>query len=291
MQRFELFVPESTQHLLEYLDAHGAETKLLCNGSDIIPRMTRGELKLKQLVDLSGLKEFRYVLNEGGRVRLGALATVNDLVSTPFIQKKYRIFQEVADLFGAHHIRNVATVGGNVGAAASSEDFIPIFLALKADVKVKSLHGERVAAIEKFVIGKRQIDRKPGEIITEISFNDLGPDYWTAFEKIGRRNQLIIALVSLALVVQFDKNTKMVKDVRIGLNRVAGKVPERAVKTEQFLVGKVYTQQLADQAGEVLQKELTLTADYRASAEYRVEMAKVTLRRALNRCAERILGS
>jgi len=291
MPRFELYIPESRADLLAYLRDHGGEAKLICNGSDLIPRIRRGEFKPKLLVDLSGLKEFKYVKLENGKIRLGALATITDLVSSPILSNRYAIFQEVANLFGAYHIRNVATVGGNIGAAASSEDLIPVLMALNAKVKLSSANGDREVPIERLLIGKRRLDIRPDEFITEAYFDDIPENAWTAFEKIGRRRSLIIALVSLALVVQLNRSTKVVEDVRIALNRVKGKIPERAVGTEAFLKGKVLDDAVIEEAAESLRKEVSLTSDYRASADYRVEMVGATLRRALERCRDKILGA
>jgi CO/xanthine dehydrogenase FAD-binding subunit len=286
-----MYVPESKADLLTYLKDHGADAKLLCNGSDLIPRIRRGDLKPKLLVDLSGLKEFKYVKHEDGKIKLGALTTINELTSTPILKKRYAIFQEVADLFGAYHIRNVATVGGNIGAAASSEDLIPILMALNATVKLTSAKGDRNIPIEKLVVGKRKLDIHPDEFIAEAYFDDIGENGWTAFEKIGRRRSLIIALVSLALVVKLNSSTRVVEDVRMALNRVKGKIPERAANTEGFLKGKVLDDKAIEEAAEVLKKEVSLTSDYRASSNYRVEMVGATLRRALRRCRDRILGA
>ena len=115
-----MYVPEDLTELLEYLDSHQSGVHLIANGSDLINRIQRRQVDPKVLADLSGLAEFNYVREDGGMIRIGALTTISDLVSSPIIDSRHEVFREVAEKFGGPSIRNVATIGGNVCAASSS---------------------------------------------------------------------------------------------------------------------------------------------------------------------------
>jgi CO/xanthine dehydrogenase FAD-binding subunit len=284
-----MYVPENLTDLLEYLETHQTGVHLIANGTDLINRIRRREVTPKVLVDLSGLSEFNYVRKNGETVRIGALTTIADLASSPVLDSRHEVFREVAAKFGGPSIRNMATVGGNICAASSSEDLLPLLLVLDAKVRLKSKHGERILRLEEFLKGKRLIDLSGNEILTETMFQELDENSTCAFEKIGMRNSLIIAFVSSAVYLKVNK-TGLVHDLRIAFNRVTGKIPERARRSEEGLRGKILTTQLLEETGAVLSKELRLSSDFRVSGEYRSEVACVLFKRALKRCYQMLLG-
>lgn len=287
--RFDLYIPHDLQNLLEFLAANGQDVVLISGGSDLMPRIKRRLIKPKLLVDLSSLHELDYIRQEENRVKIGSLNTISKLAESALLSDRYEAFKQVAARFGGPAIRNVATVGGNVAAAASSEDLIPVLLALDADVKTISAKRQHTTPLREFIVGKRRTALSPAELIAEISFQELNESSWCAFEKVGRRNSLIIALVSVAVCLQLDPENLRLSQIRVALNRVKGKIPERALRVENTLRGRILSQSTITEGLQTLEDELSLTSDYRASAEYRVEAAKTCLERAIKSCVEGII--
>ncbi len=285
-----MYVPEGLQDLLQYLDTHQTGTHLIANGSDLINRIQRRQLDPKVLVDLSGLSEFNYVRKEGGMIRIGALTTISDLIASPAIDSRHEVFREVAAKFGGPSITNVATVGGNICAASSSEDLLPVLLVLDAQVRLRSKHGERIMRLEDFLRGKRVTALRPNEILIETMFQGIDVNSACAFEKLGMRNSLIIAFVNSAAYLSLDKATRRVNEIRVAFNRVAGKVPERAKRTEEELRGKILNGGAVKDAISTLRNEVKLSSDFRVSGEYRTEVACTLFSRALGRCVHRLVG-
>jgi 2-furoyl-CoA dehydrogenase FAD binding subunit len=290
LHKFDMFVPEDLTDLLDYLDTHQTGISLIANGSDLINRIRRREITPKAIVDLSGLPEMNYVKKEDRTIKIGALTTITDLVSSPIVDSDYAVFREVAAKFGGPAIRNVATVGGNICAASSSEDLLPVLLVLDAKVRLKSKLGERILRLDEFLKGKRLTDIKPNEILVEVMFPELSEDSACAFEKMGMRSSLIIAFVSTAVYLELDKKTGRTIDVRIAFNRVGAKIPRRARVSEAVLRGKNMNAQLVNQTVSTLTGELRLSSDFRASGEYRSEVACILFKRALERCYEKLVG-
>lgn len=288
MRKFDMYVPEDLDDLLTYLDDHQSGVQLIANGTDLINRMQRRQVSARVLVDISGLSEFNYVRKENNEVRIGALTTIQDLISSSVLGSCYDIFREVAEKFGGPSIVNMATVGGNICAASSSEDLIPVLLVLNAKVRMKSKNGERVAALEDFLIDKRKTSLLPNEIMIETMFHELDGQSTCAFEKTGMRNSLIIAFLSCAVYLQLNRENRRVDEIRIALNRVSGKIPARAKKTENAFRGRNLSKQLIESAIVTLKTEIQLSSDFRASREYRHEIAPVLFKRALTRCVERL---
>jgi CO/xanthine dehydrogenase FAD-binding subunit len=164
-------------------------------------------------------------------------------------------------------------------------------MALDASLKLVSAKGERAVALKNFITGKRETALKSSEILSEVSFNVPEGNSWTAYEKLGRRNMLIIAMVNEALSLTLEEDLHTIRTARLALNRVSGKIPALAVKTNRFLEGKKVSDETIVGAQKVLASELALTSDFRGSGDYRTEVAQVYLKRLIDRCSRHIGGA
>jgi CO/xanthine dehydrogenase FAD-binding subunit len=292
LSSLDLFSPTNLEDALKFIQREDKDVAIIASGTDLIPRIRKRQVSPSVLVDISSFQnDLRYIRESDGKVSLGALTTLTDVLESPLARDRLSALHEAAELFGAPQVRNVATVGGNICSAASSEDLIPVFMALGARLKLASAKGERTIPLDGFLKGKRVTKMKPSEILAEVSFEVPKERSWTGFEKLGRRNMLIISLVSMAVSLTLMEDLQTVASVRIALNRVSGQIPALAVKTQDFLSGKKVLPETIRQAQGILASELSLTSDFRASASYRTEVAQVYLKRLLLRCSGRIRGS
>jgi CO/xanthine dehydrogenase FAD-binding subunit len=274
------------------MESRGKGAAVLAGGTDLLPRIRRRQIAPIALLNIASLQdELRYIRKDDGVVHVGALTTVSDLLESEILRGRLSVVHDAAAMFGAPQIRNVATVGGNICSATSSEDLIPVFLALDAKVKLKSTVAERSLPLKDFVTGKRATVMKPSEILSEVYFGALDENSWSAFEKLGRRSTLIISLVNESLVLGLEDDLETAGLVRLAMNRVTGRIPARAERTERFLTGRKLSNQTTTDAQRILAAELNLKSDFRASAAYRVEVAQVYLKRLIQRCVAGISGA
>ena len=285
----EIFVPQTEDELFEFLETYGHQSRLVSGATDLLPRVQRGQEKPVTLVDVSRLAGLRYLRRENGVVRIGALSTLSDLTKNNLLGNQYEAFRRLGLIFGSPPVRNLATVGGNLAASSSSEDLIPMFLTLDARVMLKSKNSYREIPLEDFIRGKRTTSLLSNELLAEVSFSELKSNSWCTFDKVGRRERVIISLVSLACALTLDHDSRTVADVRLALNRVRGKIPERTRETEKVLLGTVLDEVKLDEACKALESELHLTSDFRASAQYRTKVAQNLLRDSLRHCQESIV--
>ena len=292
MPQFDFYLPSDLKDALQLKESGGEGVVVVASGTDLMPRMRKGQVSPQILMSISSLEnDLRYLRRENGVIHIGALATVSDLLDSPLFAERLSMISEAAENFGAPQIRNVATVGGNICSASSSEDFIPVLLALDSRVKLISEEGERSLALRDFVLGKRRTAMKTSEILSEVYFESPDGNSWSGFEKLGRRNILIVAMVGEALLLSLEDDLKTVKSAKIALNRLAGRIPAMAEKTTSFMTGRKLTDETIAEAQKVLASELALTSDFRGSAAYRVSIAQAYLRRLLLRCSRKIAGS
>jgi len=241
----------------------------------------------KRLVNIKHVSELEGIEEKGGRIRLGALATMTQVLDSKVLAKAAPVLCSAADKFASVQIRNAATVGGNIANASPAADFVIPLICLDAEVTLASKKGKKVASrsvpiAEVFTAPGRTVIA-PEEIVTGVEFAVPGKGFHAGFAKTGPRPALEIALVSLGFAAYLE-NGKM-RDVRLALGAVAP-TPLRARKTEAVLEGKTIDDALIESAAEALDKEIAPIDDHRGSAWYRRRLARAYLMQELKNAAE-----
>ncbi len=281
---FTYYHPESLKDACELLKRHGSKAKVLAGGTDMLPKIKQGLLAPEVLVslkDIGGLSALEYVPGEG--VDIGARATINDLVNSPVLQKKYLSVSEAGHAMANNQIRNLGTVGGNMVNAVPSADLPPIFIALGAKVKLTGAGGNRVLPLEEFFAGPNRSVIASDEVLTHVVIPDQ-PTTGSNYIKFGLRRSGSLAMVGVAAAVTVANG--VLEDVRIALGAVAP-TPMRAKKAEQLLKGKAASGELLEKAGVSASEECKPISDMRGSEEYRRDMVRVLTRRALKKAIEK----
>ena len=290
--RFDVYRPTSLEDALKALKTSEEPLKPLAGGTDVLVLLRDGKVRVKKVLDLWPLrKDLSYVKIDGDILRIGALTTVTDFCSWGELKNDVRLagFRDVCMNFASPHIRNVATIGGNIGTSHPLSDFSVLLLTYDATVILTSLNGEREVPLTNFFTGLRTNVRKPYELITEINFKIPSENTSSAFMKFDRRWGHSMGYVLSAALMTLENN--VIKEVRLAFDSVSKPHPERAFKTEGFLKGKSFSEDLIDKAcNEVLPTEMKRIDDYRASAEYRLYLSKVLMKRALFEIKNRIGG-
>ena len=98
-----------------------------------------------------------------------------------------------------------------------------------------------------------------------------------------------MGIVGAAVAITLSPGNGVCQDARIALSNCAA-IPLRAKEAEQRLIGKVISDALLAEAGEVASAEVSPVADVHGSAEYKREMAKVFVRRVAAKALERAKG-
>lgn len=244
----------------------------------------------KYLVALGPLRsQLSYVRIDGDTVRIGALTTLWEMEQSILGRdKRFAGFSDVFHSFGTMALRFYSTIGGNIASATQYNDYITLLLVYDAKLRLRSVHGERILGLEEFLIDKRKTDLKPNELITEIFFKLPPENSSSSFMKFDRRRLLIAGVVTGAVYLELDGDT--ISEVRISFDMVRDKrVPARARMTEEFLRGKKLSEEVLEEAAEnTLVREMKRITDWWTTAEYRLDMSKVVLKRNILQAAKRI---
>ncbi len=278
MKEFDFLAPKTLNAALHAIQAGGRNYKVLAGGTNLIADLRDGKVSPRLVVDLSGISTLKYIKEEKGTIKIGALATITDLLNSPVIKKRAPVLWQAAYNFAGPTVRNRATMGGNlVDASPAADSAIPL-LALRAQVKLQSFKGQRTVGLDEFFTGYRKTVLKPGEILTEVRFPVPGRGARQGYCKLGRRSAMAISVASAAMVI--GMKGQACAEACIALGAVAP-VPLRAKKAEAFLEGKAVDEALAGKCGELAAADAQPIDDLRAPAEYRRRMCEVLVRRIL----------
>jgi carbon-monoxide dehydrogenase medium subunit len=275
----EYFEPKSISEALSVLVKHGAEAKVIAGGTDVMVDIKFKEepgslVNIKKLPGMSGIKE------NGGSLRIGALATIRDLETNALVREKLPVLWEAAHQFASLQVRNTATIGGNICRASPSGETLAPLLVLEATGKCAFSDGEKSQPFTSFFQGPGKSVLGAKGLLTEIDVPYPAAGSKSVYLKHAVRGAMDIAMVGVAVLITPDPGKNNMQDVRIGLGAVAP-TPIRAPKTEALLRGKPLTAALLKEAAALAASESSPISDQRSSGEYRRWIVEALTRRGL----------
>jgi CO/xanthine dehydrogenase FAD-binding subunit len=260
----DVFTPRTLDEALR-LKAEHPDARFIQGGTDVMVELTFGDSRPAAFVNLAELSELRGWSEADGTLRLGAALTYTEAMASP-LAELLPALAEASRTVGSPQIRNRGTIGGNLGTASPAGDALPPLLIERAQVELASVRGVRALPLEEFLLGVKRTALQPDELVTSVLLTPSGAAQ--TFMKVGPRNAMVIAICSLAVVVDAD----------------AGEV--RAAFGSAAVTAKRITVPLAD-AAELPERVAVAAApidDVRATAAYRRHALRVLAGRALERC-------
>jgi CO/xanthine dehydrogenase FAD-binding subunit len=259
---------------------------VLAGGTDLMVELNYGRRRPGNVLSLRRLAELRtWHLERGHRgdevVVLGATTTYTVLLG-PELSRLLPALAQAARTIGSPQIRNTGTIGGNLVTGSPAGDTLPVLVAVGATVELASVDGRRRLPVAKFLVGPKKTALRPGELLVAVRVPvTAGP---CEFLKIGVRNAMVIAVASLALVV--DRERRMLS---CALGAV-GPVPMRDPAAELWATTRLDWDGAARPHPSVVEgfgRRMAAASrpidDHRATAEYRRHAVEVLARRALER--------
>src|SRR4030042_3506030 len=275
---FEYFKPSALPEAISLLAQYKGRVKILAGGTDLLLQMKQNSLTPECLIDIKNISELDYIKhNEEEGLKIGALVTHNSLVNSTIIQEKFALLMEASQAIGSVQTRNKGTVVGNICNASPAADTPPALIALDARLKLISTIGERIVKVEDFFISPFKNILLENELVVEIQVPNLPLHHGGSYLWLPQRTAVDETLVGVGVLIAVDDLIhKTCIMARIGLGSVAS-TPIRAKMTEEFLKGKRAEEVIFRQAAEIAANEVSP----RSRAEYRREMVKVLVERAL----------
>jgi 4-hydroxybenzoyl-CoA reductase subunit beta len=277
------------------------------------------------IVSIKHIPELCAVSSANGHTSLGACANLTDLVNNKNMMEKFPAFHTAVRAVASQHLRNMATLGGNVcletrcwyynqsklwrdarelchrtggtvchaimGAnrchAINNSDTAPMLAALDAQIAVTGKGQQRLIPAKDFYCddGIKHTVLGPGEMVTAIQLPEGNGISHSAFIKVAMRTGIDFAMASIAAVVEVHE--KSVNSARLVMGSIASR-PIMLEKSSQVIAESGLTEKSIEQAAAVARTELGILTNLFTSAGYKRQLTEVLVKRALNQIKENI---
>lgn len=329
MNSFEYASPRSESEAVELLHCHDGNVALLAGGTDLYNLLRADCVAPQRVVDLKNVRSMQGVTLTTDGVMIGALVTLDEVLAHPLL-RAYQSVLQVADATHAIQVQAMGTVGGdlcllpncwyyrngygllgmengkslvaegrnefhailgNRGPAkfVSASRFAPALIAWGAKVRVAGPNPEDAAVLplEYFFVTPKTADQgvtvlQPGQFVTHILLphaEDLASASYEVMQLEGLDWPLAAAAATLRLA------DGVVEDAKIVMGHVAP-TPWVSEDAAAAIIGRELNETTAQAAGEAAVARATPLSQN----EYKVQIAKTAVKRALLRAAGQLEG-
>lgn len=277
---FKYCRPESLTELERLLSQNKGKAKILAGGTDLLVQMKGGIQNPAVLIDIGNIHSLKGILCENGKgIEILAGTKIAEIEESPLIRNKLYALYKAVTFLGSPQVRAMATLGGNLCNASPCSDTVPILMALGSELIIAGSSSQRRLPIESFLIDYRLVDLKPEEYLKSVMIPEQPEAAGSAYLCRMLRQAMEIDIVNVGLWLQIDKDKKC-RDIRIALGSVAP-IPMRAREAEDSLRAQAISEESIQRAGDVASREVAPIDDIRGSAEYRRQMVKILVMRAI----------
>lgn len=326
LPRFEYVKPESVEECLTILEKSGRNAGVLAGGTDLLVNMKYGVKRPEKVISIKtipGLCNAPSTAN--GYLHIGPCNILSDLTANSLITEKYPALSVAIKSVASKHIRNMASIGGNIcldtrcqyynqsklwrdsraacyktggsvchavkGSnrchAINSSDTAPILIALNAEIVAQKSGHERAIPIKDFYQdnGAQPTALNPDELLTSIKIPDSADNSHSAFIKLSFRKGIDFAVGSIA--AHISGSSKKCKAVRLIIGSFAS-APLSLEKAANIIAESGLTDKSIETAAETARSELGTLTNLFTSAGYKRDISKPLVKRALLELKEKM---
>jgi len=284
---FALHRPDSLAEACRLGRELGGDAAYLAGGTDLLVDLRSGRKTVGHVIDLGRLAVLREILDDGGTLHVGALATLNEIAGSPAVHALFHPLAEAVETMAGSQIRNLATMGGNFSCGVPCSDTPPITCAAGGAIAVTGPDGDREVAARDFVLAPRSTVLAPGEIVTAIRIPPQPDTSGASFQRFTLRRGSALAVASVAAWLNVEEGA--IAEARVVMGAV-GPVPLFAERCAEAVTGEAPGEKVFAEAGRRAAEESRPISDLRGQEQYRRDIVAVLTRRALAQAADRAEG-
>lgn len=260
----------------------------MAGGTDLLVEMKKGIRRHKDIVSLVKITKMKLITEDENNLCIGACATHSEVIASPLVCKIAPALVEATSKIGSDQIRNTGTIGGNICTAASCCDTAPVLLSMNASVEIAGPGNLRTVSLRDFFTFNKKTILKKDELIIRIIIPKPEPGTGACYEKLGLREAGSISVASVAAKVRIQSDTCV--DACIVMGAVAP-TPKISESITGILKGRkvselLKNESLLEEAGNAAVKDSLPIDDIRGGAQYRRDVLKILVKRAIRRAVE-----
>jgi xanthine dehydrogenase small subunit len=253
------------------------DATLIAGATDVGLWVTKQLREFKKVIYLGRVRGLDEIEDRHDAVSLGAAVTLAQAM--PYLTAIDRDLGELLRRFAGTQVRMAATVGGNIANGSPIGDLPPALIALGATIALQRGERPRTMPIETFFVDYGKQDRQAGEFVRMIRIPKFGAEERFRCYKISKRFDSDISAVMGAFKLRIDG--QRVAGARVAFGGMSG-IPKRARASERALIeARLDHAPTWDDAVAALAEDFSPIDDLRASADYRLAVARALLRKAL----------
>ncbi len=281
---FEMVEPDSLKEAVAMLDPQEPTIRPVAGGTALMLMMKAGVFRPTRLVSLHRLApdHARVAVNGSGELHIGALATLSELERDRNIAARLPVLRRALRTLSNPRVRNVARVGGALAHGDPHMDLPPVLAAVAARVSITGPNGTREVPLDELYTGYYETVLARNELITAVTVPALGGRK-AAYVKVTARSA--DDWPALGVGVSFILKDGAVHDPIVIVSAATEKLT-RLPSAERLLQSGRLDDALLQRAGDAAANEAVLLTDAHGSAEYKRELLRVYLGRAVRQAAD-----
>jgi aerobic carbon-monoxide dehydrogenase medium subunit len=288
LRPFGLHRAESVGEASRLMAERAGDAVLYAGGTELLLLLKLGFIRPRWLIDVKRVPSLRGIGYRDGDLVIGATVPHREVERSPEVRARCPLVAGMARHVANVRVRAVGTVGGNLAFADPHSDLATLFLVFDARVTLESGAGSRELALADFVRGPYETARRDEELVTSVRLRPWAAGAAGAYVKFGLHERPTLG-VAVALLPNGVPG-------RVGEARVAvgcvGPRPERFARVENAIRGRDMEEigRRAGELGALAAEETDPADDLHGSAEYKRDMTRVFVGRALALAAARAQG-
>ncbi len=261
-----------------FADLHAREprARIVAGSTDVGLWVTKQFRDLGDLHYTGRVAELKTIAADADTLAIGAACTLEQAFGA--LAADYPELAELWERFASLPVRNAGTLGGNVANGSPIGDSMPALLALDAQLDLRRGGEVRTEPLAAFYTGYQQNLLAPGEFVAAIRVPRRRPGLRVRAYKVAKRFDQDISAVCGAFAIETGADG-IVRTARIAFGGMAA-TPQRATDTEQALLGQPWNENSVRSAMDALAADYRPLSDLRATAAYRMKVARNLLWRA-----------
>jgi len=323
LPEFNYYQPRSLREVTKALSDLGNDAMLVAGGTDVYPKMKRGQFTPRNLISLRGLRELKGIRHSKDGVWIGAGESLTTVSNHRLIAKHFPALAHAAESVSTPQLRNMGTIGGNVlvdtrcnyydqtffwrqavgfcmkkdgqiclvapGSAKclaiASSDTAPVLVSLGAEAILVSKNGERRVKLEELYIddGIDYSAKAKDEVLKGLLVPRESLARRNVYLKLRRRGSFDFPILGVAATMETGEGGECCH-ARVVLTAVAS-APKVVAEASTLLHGEKVTKELIDAVADAAAKISHPLDNADLDYWYRKRMAKVYTQRALAQLA------
>jgi 4-hydroxybenzoyl-CoA reductase subunit beta len=319
LPEFNYIQPRSLKQAIKVLGDLGSDAMVVAGGTDVYPKMKRGQFTPNHLVSLRALRELKGIRQNHEGLWIGAGESLTAVSNHRLIGKYFPALAHAAESVSTPQLRNMGTIGGNVlvdtrcnyydqtffwrqavgfcmkkdgqiclvapGSAKclaiASSDTSPVLVSLGAVAVLVSKQGERRVQLEELYRddGIDYSTKASHEVLKGLVIPKAALGRRNVYLKLRRRGSFDFPILGVAVTLDIGDGG-VCRDARVVLTAVAS-APKVITEAAPLLEGKQITPGLIDAVADAAAKIAHPLDNADLDYWYRKRMAKVYTRRAL----------